>query len=231
DRVDEAHAETLRLAAVLGKQFDFAELVAASGAAQEDAILDALDAATAAQLVTTLEGDRFAFTHDKIREVLYEEMNPIRRRRLHARAADGLQRLKEKGVDVAVEDLAHHWIEAGDHEKGYTYAVAGAQEAERLFAFHEALELYKRAVECAESLDRPEATGDVEEALGAACLKHGERITAGAHFERALSLTEEPTRRARLKCAVAAADVGGRGERALQYADELLAELDPAKNP
>ena len=37
--------------------------------------------------------DSFAFTHDKIREVLYEELNPIRRRRLHQRIGEALEKL------------------------------------------------------------------------------------------------------------------------------------------
>ena len=40
-----------------------------------------VDEAVAAQLLETGAGEAIAFTHDKIREVLYEELNPIRRRR------------------------------------------------------------------------------------------------------------------------------------------------------
>ena len=91
--MSEVATDTLRTAAALGKIFGFGELAAAS-AANEDALLDALDEASAAQLVRPVEGgDGFAFTHDKIREVLYEEMNPIRRRRLHQRIGEALERM------------------------------------------------------------------------------------------------------------------------------------------
>ena len=81
--------------------FRFGELAAVS-AASDDELLDALDEASAAQLVrATSDGARgasgtddiFAFTHDKIREVLYEELNPIRRRRLHQRIGETLETL------------------------------------------------------------------------------------------------------------------------------------------
>lgn len=231
DRIDDAHLDTLRMAAVIGKQFDFAELAAASGGSTEDAILDALDAATAAQLLAPGDGESFAFTHDKIREVLYEELNPIRRRRLHARAAAGLEQLREQGNAVAVEDLAHHCIEAGNHEKGYTYAMAAAGEAERLLAFHEALALYHRARECAEGLDLPGAVVDVEESIGNTYMKIGERVASSAHYENALALVTDPVQRTRLKRAAAAAWIFRGDPRALRYADEALAELDPVKNP
>ena len=59
----------------------FGELAAVVSAADEDALLDALDEASAAQLIRADVGgtkaagadDGFAFTHDKIREVLNEE--------------------------------------------------------------------------------------------------------------------------------------------------------------
>src|SRR5207253_9496578 len=92
DRVSPECNEVLRTAAVLGKTFTFAELVATAGAQGEDALLDALDEAVATQLINADRSESFTFTHDKIREVLYEELNPIRRRRLHRQAAEGLER-------------------------------------------------------------------------------------------------------------------------------------------
>ncbi len=105
-RLGESTVDALRTAAALGKHFRFGELAAVS-AASDDALLDALDEASAAQLVrATSEGARgasgtddvFAFTHDKIREVLYEELNPIRRRRLHQRIGEAVEALHGSGV-------------------------------------------------------------------------------------------------------------------------------------
>ena len=80
----------LRVSAILGKVFTFEELTAAAEQS-EDALLDALDEARNAQLIAPARSDSFSFTHDKIREVLYEELNPIRRRRLHRHVAEGLE--------------------------------------------------------------------------------------------------------------------------------------------
>src|SRR5205085_1376073 len=83
DRVSAGTNDVLRTAAVLGKVFDFRELAAALHDRSEDGLLDALDEAVTAQLLVSRNEDAFVFTHDKIREVLYEELNPIRRRRIH----------------------------------------------------------------------------------------------------------------------------------------------------
>ena len=79
DRVSQNCNEVLRVGAMLGKVFTFEELIAAAEQ-NEDTLLDALDEAVGAQLIAAGSGDSFSFTHDKIREVLYEELNPIRRR-------------------------------------------------------------------------------------------------------------------------------------------------------
>src|SRR2546421_345350 len=152
DRVSPECNEVLRAAAVLGKTFTFEELSAAANDQSEDALLDALDEAVATQLINADRSESFTFTHDKIREVLYEELNPIRRRRLHRQAAEGLERSRTPTSHCAVEKLAHHYIQAADYESGLKYAKQAAAEAERVFAFDEAIAAYGRARDCAEAL-------------------------------------------------------------------------------
>ncbi|HKG96634.1 MAG TPA: AAA family ATPase, partial [Pyrinomonadaceae bacterium] len=191
DRVSQNCNEVLRVCAILGKVFTFEELSAAAEQ-NEDTLLDALDEATTAQLITAGSGDSFSFTHDKIREVLYEELNPIRRRRLHRHVAEGLKQNCERS-QCAVEKLAHHYIQAGDHEQGLEYAKQAAAEAIRVFAFDEAIAAYGRARDCAEALGLNEEQLAQEEAIGKAFMLHGDTILAGEHFERALALATEPT--------------------------------------
>src|SRR5437016_5455661 len=69
DRVTQGCNEVLRAAAVLGKTFTFEELKATAGDQNEDALLDALDEAVGAQLISAARDESFTFTHDKIREV------------------------------------------------------------------------------------------------------------------------------------------------------------------
>ena len=193
-------------------------------------LLDALDEGVGAQLIAPVSGDSFTFTHDKIREVLYEELNPIRRRRLHRNAAEGLERHRATS-HVAVEKLAHHYIQAGDHERGLDYAKQAAAEAERVFAFDEAVAAYGRARDCAEALGLVEEQLAQEEAIGKAYLLHGEMIPAGEHFERALELATEPATRARLQCQAASSLVATGDQRGIEYIGEALRNLDPEKNP
>src|ERR1043165_8307949 len=229
DRVSQDCNEVLRLAAILGKVFTFEEL-SATAEQSEDVLLDALDEAAGAQLIAAGSGDSFSFTHDKIREVLYEELNPIRRRRLHRHVAEGLKQNCTR-TTCAVEKLAHHYIQAGDHQQGLEYAKHAAAEALRVFAFDEAIAAYGRARDCAEALGLTEEQLAQEEAIGKAFMLHGDTILAAEHFEHALAFATDPATRVRLQCQAAASLVTTGDPRGSEYLREALLVLDPVTNP
>lgn len=229
DRVSQECNEVLRLGAILGKVFTFNELSAAAEQS-EDALLDALDEATNAQLIAPISDDSFSFTHDKIREVLYEELNPIRRRRLHRHVAEGLARIRGKSC-CGAEKLAHHYIQAGDLERGLHYAKQAAAEAQRVFAFDEAIAAYGRACDCAEALGLVNEQLEQQEAMGEVYMLHGETILAGEHFERALALATDQETRVRLQCQAASSLVTTGDVRGIDYINEALRVLDPVANP
>src|SRR5499426_3147554 len=230
NRVSAQTNEVLRAAAVLGKSFNFEELKAIATKVSEDVLLDALDESTGAQLIVARNDDSFTFTHDKIREVLYEELNPIRRRRLHRNAAEGLERHCGPG-GCAVERLAYHYIHAGEYENGLKYAKQAAREAVRVFAFDEAVAAYSRALECAEALGLVDEQRVQEELIGKVYMLHGETIAAGEHFERALSFPAQPEVRARVPVHAAGSLVSAGDQRGLEYMREALGVLDPKTNP
>ena len=215
---------------MLGKTFTIDELMAAADGQNENKLLDALDEAVAAQLLSADRDEAFVFTHDKIREVLYEELNPIRRRRLHLRTAEGLELHRER-APVAVETLAHHFIHAGEYERGLTYAKKAAAKAERVFAYDEAMAAYGQALECAESLGLKNEQLLLEEAIGNAALASGDTLRATVHFDRALALAHNPRDRARLQCQAASSLVTIGDQRALDYVREALLVLDPETDP
>src|SRR5207244_4027628 len=146
-------------AAAHGTVFRFRELAGVS-AAGEDALPDAPDQARAAQLMraqgaSSAGDDSFAFTHDKIREVLYEELNPIRRRRLHQRIGETLEKLhaipdgNAPSSDEPAQDLAYHFALAADLAKSFMYAQRATRSAEHVFAHDDALKFLEQARESA----------------------------------------------------------------------------------
>ncbi|MDQ2964146.1 MAG: AAA family ATPase [Pseudomonadota bacterium] len=244
NRLSDPAMDALRTAAALGKIFSFRELAAVSSAG-EDALLDALDAASAAQLIRAHSSagaapggdDSFAFTHDKIREVLYEELNPIRRQRLHQRIGETLEKLYGSPVLIAegsgartdehAQDLAYHFSLAGDLPRALTYSRRAAQNAERVFAHDEALKFLEQARESAEALNRVDEIAAVDEAIGDIHEARGLIQPAVESYERALSRATTPAARAALKAKAGNAYVPIGDPRGLAYLEQAVAELDP----
>jgi tetratricopeptide (TPR) repeat protein len=230
DHVSGPTTEVLRTAAILGKTFEYSELAAVVDQS-EDELLDALDEAVAAQLLETGAGEAVAFTHDKIREVLYHELNPIRRRRLHSRVAEGLEALRERGGRVAVEDLAHHSMEGGCLDKGFDYAMQAAADAAELFAYTDSIRLYERARDCAEALGRTDQLPKIDIAIGDVLYLKGEPLNAAAVFERALAAIDDPEEATRIKCKIGESYVLIGDPRALEILGEAKSTLDPETQP
>ena len=80
-RLSEETISTLRLASVIGHEFDLTFLLRKIGDRSVEMILDAIDEARVASLVTGFASqvDGFAFTHVLVRRTLYDELNPVRR--------------------------------------------------------------------------------------------------------------------------------------------------------
>ncbi|HQR10772.1 MAG TPA: AAA family ATPase [Casimicrobiaceae bacterium] len=245
-RLGEPTVDALRTAAAIGKVFPFRELAAASPAG-EDALLDALDEATAAQLIRANVGgpgasasggdDNFAFTHDKIREVLYEELNPIRRRRLHQRIGEALESLHDAsvlegevagaGADLHAQDLAHHFMQAGDLPRSLAYARRAARNAYRVFALDEALAFLEQARESAEALHRDQDMTVIDELIGDAQDARGFAVPAVGSYERALARLDAPGARAAIHGKIGAVYCQIGDERGLKHLETALADLDP----
>jgi len=226
-RLSEACTTVLHTAAALGKVFEFGTLAAVSDAG-EDALLDALDEATEAQLVRAESGERFAFTHDKIREVLHEELNPIRQRRLHQKIAETLERLYAHEMDDYVQELAYHYAQSSNLEKGYDFSLAAAAQARRVFAHEEVLDHLERARDCAEALEDTTRLMKVERRLADVHDARGETTLAAEHGERALALATEPRERAAIRSQLGGIYVTTADPRGREHLERALVELDPA---
>lgn len=117
---DRATAE-LEVAAVLGERFDLRTAMAASERAPDDC-LDALDAAIVTRiLVPTSSGFRFA--HALVRDAVLTQLPPLRRARLHHRAAEAIIAVRGEGPDEA-EPIAHHRLASASFADPVAVAAA-----------------------------------------------------------------------------------------------------------
>lgn len=142
DRLASGSLDLVRQASVLGRVFELDVLATTTGA-EEDAVLDALDPALDAGLVTEDGVDRFRFTHALVRDTALAAVPQSRRARVHAKAATAL--LDRPGRE---SEIARHWLAAGPrhHGEAWRAAAAAARAAARVHAYVEALEMLEIAL-------------------------------------------------------------------------------------
>lgn len=139
--------ELLRTAAVLGRDIDLDVLVALSEAA-ESSVVDALDEALRARLIEETGPNGVRFSHAIVSTTLYEELSALRRRRLHGRIVEVLERLRPEDV----EPLVYHAVQAGpESDRALRYCVAAGQQALDKRAHADARRWFRQALDVADA--------------------------------------------------------------------------------
>ena len=141
----------LAAAAVVGRAFTY-ELLESLGEVESDALLDALDQAERARLIApvseALDEDRLLFSHELIRQTLLTGLSQPRRRRLHLRVADALERLHGDALEDRASDIAHHLTQAGplaDRRRLFSYLMLAGRQALAAAGFEDALRHFEHA--------------------------------------------------------------------------------------
>ncbi|NUT38532.1 MAG: ATPase, partial [Thermoactinospora sp.] len=155
-RLPQGAQQILLQAAVIGRDVDVDVLVDVAGG-DEDAVVEAVEAALLAGLVTEPGPGMLRFDHDLVRDTIYSDASRLRRTRLHAAVAAVIERRNRNDVPA----LAHHYFAADATDQAVTYAKLAAEQAERRWAYREAAQLWEQALT---AFDRS-GSGDTRERL------------------------------------------------------------------
>ncbi|HZU67656.1 MAG TPA: AAA family ATPase [Ktedonobacteraceae bacterium] len=151
---------TLTVAAVIGRQFSSALLCQARNLA-EDVVAEHIDTAIQLQIIASLadfynerkggspngqEAD-LTFTHDKIREVLYQWLNPLRRRSLHRQVAQAIESGHAAHLQPYYSTLAYHYSMAEDATRAVDYLLKASYQAVSVYAFADAASAMEKALD------------------------------------------------------------------------------------
>jgi DNA-binding CsgD family transcriptional regulator len=159
------------------------DLLAATVPLTERALLTALRQAVTQRLLTAT-GDGYALPHGLIRQILYADLLPGERRRLHRRYAGALA--ERKGSDPAC--VARQWYLADCPDRAAEAALIAARLAVSARAHPEADRLYALVVELAPWL--PEQGPAVWEEAARAASWAGEPGRACRYLETALAAAD-----------------------------------------
>ena len=233
--LDDGALEILRAAAVVGGQFRVTTLARVAGAAPNE-VLERLDSALRAGIVATAaDSGRFEFVHALVRDTLSSEIGANERARLHLLVAEALE--QEYGEDAGphLAEIAHHFLQGatgGGGARAVEYARRAAERATGQFAYHEAAQLYERAIEVAAALpaDDPRSwelhhglgealmrSGDIERSRGSlrTALEHARRIGDPQPLAQSALAGTLPG----FSCAIVDAELTARLEEALRCLD------------
>ncbi|MGI5322137.1 ATP-binding protein [Actinomadura nitritigenes] len=174
----------LRDAAVAGRDARLDVLADLTG--DEDAVIDAVESALAAGLVTEPAPGRLRFAHALVRDTLYTGLSSARRTRLHGRVAASLERHRP---DEAAA-IAHHYLESGTApDRAVRYARLAAEAAEARYAHRVAADLWVRAAETLRALGEGAARErlEIEAAAIRATALAGQVVDARDRRRRAIA--------------------------------------------
>jgi tetratricopeptide (TPR) repeat protein len=168
--------QLMSAAAVIGRTFDFDLLKEASGRSELETI-EGLEDLVSHTIITERRPSGFEatvvydFTHEKLRELIYDETGLARRRLLHQRVADALVNPgRNRGeAEASAAKIAYHFKMAGQVAKAAEYYRRAGDYARRLHANSEALTLYQSALEAGhpDQAGLYEAIGDSQILSGA----------------------------------------------------------------
>ena len=223
-RLSEQTDRVVGVASGLGAEFALETLHRASDLGT-DAVLDAMEEAAAAGLVTE-DGvaGRYRFRHRLVRDAVYAQLSETRRARVHARIADVLEATGDVLAPVRAGEVAHHFAMAGPLAppgKAVDWALRAADVAVQQSSYEQAATLFGRALRL--GVDQPRRCQTLI-ALAGALRKAGRVADARASYLEAVQLARalrDP--RALAQCALGMA-AGSRGVSAW-IADEVRVGL------
>jgi predicted ATPase len=133
--------QVLHLAAVLGEEFDF-NLLRTAGGTEPAGLLASLRELVQHRFLD--ETDRgYCFHHDKIRQVVYADIEDVDRPRLHRWVAQAMEHLHPGQVAT----LAHHWTAGEVWDRAADSHRQAGDGAAAVFAHAEAKAHYTRALD------------------------------------------------------------------------------------
>ncbi|HEX2153690.1 MAG TPA: AAA family ATPase [Acidimicrobiia bacterium] len=143
--VSQLARQVLAGASVIGRAFDPDDVRAASGRSDEETAA-ALDELMAADVLSEDDDGLIDFTHDLVRLEVREALSAVRRRLLHGRLADHLERKHRAGGVTLAGRIAHHLEEAGRLQEAAAYRLDAGDQARGVYAHQEAMTHYQAAL-------------------------------------------------------------------------------------
>jgi class 3 adenylate cyclase len=149
-RLSQGTNHVLRVASVVGTEFEVAVLQEAEHLDEEE-LLSALEEAGRARLIVDAPGNRYRFAHSLVRHTLYESLSAARRVRLHLHVGEAIETVHALHLDEHMPALVHHWSRAAapraETARAVRYTLRAGDLAQAQLAHQEAAGYYRQGLE------------------------------------------------------------------------------------
>lgn len=156
DRLSNLVRETVKAAAVIGREFEVPILTevmkehegfAKSNGTASSILEEQIQQAERGQIWLAMNELRYIFRHSLLREAAYSMQLRARLQQLHLLIAEAIERLYADKIEERYVDLAFHYEQASAFEKTCEYLRKAADYARRNYQNHQALDFYDRLLE------------------------------------------------------------------------------------
>lgn len=152
DRLSEKVKETVKTAAVIGREFEIPvldEVMKVNGVFKEvdtpqKALIEQIKAAEKGQIWSAINELKYIFKHSLLREAVYNMQLKSNLRNLHLNIAEAIEHLYQHNLGDRYADLAFHFEEAEKHGKAIFYMKKAADFARTSFQNKRALMYYAK---------------------------------------------------------------------------------------
>lgn len=205
DRLDENSRLTLRVASVIGQRFPF-DILRNLQPLEQSILLRQLNRLDSEEMtiLERVDPERVdIFRHALMQEVTYQSLLFARRRELHGRIGEYLERRYGTDLDDYIGLLAHHYRLSDRRDKAIEYLLKAGHAARNVYANDEAEQDYRWALEALagdeanpQNWEAHDALGDVYATVG----RYEEALAQHHAVLAASALTNDAAQRARRKC-------------------------------
>jgi class 3 adenylate cyclase/tetratricopeptide (TPR) repeat protein len=154
DRLSSAEKELLQTLAVIGRDFSLrlVRCLVATSDEELERMLTGLQLAEFIYEQPARGGVEYTFKHALTQEVAYNSVLIERRKALHERTGEALERMFADRLDDCVTDLAHHYDRSSNLRKAVEYLERAGRRAMEQAAHSEAMGYVTRALELIKKL-------------------------------------------------------------------------------
>lgn len=156
DRLSTLVKETVKAAAVIGREFELPVLsevmrkqqsIFKQNGLSQNVLREQISIAERGQIWHAMSELRYIFKHSLLREAAYSMQLRTRLQQLHQLIAEAIESLYEDNIEERYVDLAFHYDQADAFEKTCEYLRKAADYARRNYQNQQALDYYEKLLE------------------------------------------------------------------------------------